>query len=122
MLELTKGVALHAFETRGDRHRSAGRIGLLAAALCASAAPAWAATFYVRTSGNDAQNGRNPATAFASIRRAASQAGGGDTVVVGPGRYAEGNITPVGNGRPGEVMRFLGDRDGRAPGGPGTEG
>ena len=70
MLELTKGVALHAFETRGDRHRSAGRIGLLAAALCASAAPAWAATFYVRTSGNDAQNGRNPATAFASIRRA----------------------------------------------------
>ena len=118
MLELTKGVALHAFETRGDRHRSAGRIGLLAAALCASAAPAWAATFYVRTSGNDAQNGRNPATAFASIRRAASQAGGGDTVVVGPGRYAEGNITPVGNGRPGEVMRFLADRDGSATGDP----
>ena len=118
MLELTKGVALHAFETRGDRHRSAGRIGLLAAALCASAAPAWAATFYVRSSGNDAQNGRNPATAFASIRRAASQAGGGDTVVVGPGRYAEGNITPVGNGRPGEVMRFLADRVGSATGDP----
>src|SRR5436309_4567155 len=118
MLELTKGVALHAFETRGDRHRSAGRIGLLALALCSGTAPSWAATFYVRTSGNDAQSGRSAATAFATIRRGASQAGGGDTVVVGPGRYAEGSITPVGNGRSGEVMRFLADRDGSATGDP----
>ena len=91
MLELIKGVTLHALGTCDDRRRSAGRIGLLAAALCASAVPTWAATFYVRTGGNDAQNGRSAATAFASIRRAASLAGGGDTVVVGPGRTSVGS-------------------------------
>ena len=118
MRELIQTIMLQTLATGGAHRRRAGRIGLLAVALCSGTAPGWAATFYVRTSGNDAQNGRSAATAFASIRRAASLAGGGDTVVVGPGRYAEGSITPVGNGRPGEVMRFLADRDGSATGDP----
>jgi len=116
MGKLTHTVMYQAVATGAGRPRPAGRIGVLAVALCVSAAPSWAATFYVRAGGNDAQNGRSPATAFASIRRAASLAGGGDTVVVGPGRYTEGSLTPVGNGRPGEVMRFVADRDGSRTG------
>jgi parallel beta-helix repeat protein len=86
-----------------------------AAAFCA-AAPASAATFYVRAGGNNAQNGRSAATALASIKVAAERVGGGDTVIVGPGRYAEGNITPRGNGRRGEVVRFVADRSGQRTG------
>jgi len=118
MREFTHTVMQRAVRTGAGRRWSAGAIAVLALALWVSAAPVWAATFYVRSSGNDAQNGRSPKTAFATIRRGASVAGGKDTVVVGPGRYAEGSITPVGNGRPGEVMRFLADRDGSATGDP----
>lgn len=88
----------------------------LAAALAAGAAPTDAATFYVRAGGNDAQDGRSPATALATITRAAQRVGGGDTVIVGPGLYAEGDIIPRGNGRRRELVRFVADRSGRRTG------
>ena len=39
-------------------------------------------------------------------------------MVVGPGRYPEGNITPLGNGRRSELVRFVADRDGSQTGDP----
>lgn len=91
---------------------------LAVAALHGAAVPAGAATFYVRAGGNNAQNGRTPATALASIRAAADRVGGGDTVVVGPGRYVEGNITPRGSGNRAEFVRFVADRGGQRTGDP----
>jgi hypothetical protein len=80
--------------------------------------PVDAATYYVRTSGSDSNDGRGPSTAFKTITRAAADARGGDTVIVGPGIYREGDIKPDGNGRRGEVVRFVGDRDGVTTGDP----
>jgi parallel beta-helix repeat protein len=89
---------------------------MLGTGVLLGAGAANAATFYVRAGGNDAQNGRSPATALATIDAAADRVGGGDSVVVGPGVYPEGNITPRGNGRRGELVRFLGDRSGQRTG------
>jgi parallel beta-helix repeat protein len=100
----------------GSRGRRRLRATLVLGCLLALATPAAAATFYVRASGNDAQNGRSPATAVQNISAAALRAGGGDTVVVGPGRYAEGEIKPAGSGRRGEVVRFYADRSGQQTG------
>jgi len=93
-----------------------GAATLAVAALMGAAASAPAATFYVRAGGNDAQDGRSPDTALATITRAADRVGGGDTVVVGPGVYADGDITPRGSGRRGEIVRFVADRSGRRTG------
>lgn len=82
------------------------------AALVLAPAVARGGTFYVSPSGNDAQDGRSPATALATIGRAAARIGGGDTVVVAPGTYREGNLIPRGNGRRKEVVQFVADRDG----------
>jgi parallel beta-helix repeat protein len=95
--------------------RLACLVGTIAVLL---AEPAAGVTFYVRASGDDGRDGRSPAAAFATIQRGASKAGGGDTVVVGPGTYREGNVTPVGNGRRRELMRFIADRDGSMTGDP----
>jgi hypothetical protein len=50
------------------------------------------ATYYVKTSGNDASNGLTPATAWATIGKvfaASSVVTGGDTVYIAPGAYRE---------------------------------
>src|SRR6185369_16625989 len=91
---------------------------LAVAGLLAVATSASPATFYVRAGGNDAQNGRSSSTALATVAAAADRVGGGDTVFVGPGRYAEGNITPRGNGRKKELVRFIADRSGQQTGDP----
>lgn len=85
------------------------------------AGPASAATFYVRTTGRDTNDGLTPATAFATIGRAAAAAVGrtGHTIYVGAGQYAEGNINPGGSGRPGKPLQFVADIDGSATGDPG---
>ncbi len=67
----------------------------LAAAALLAASVAHATTLYVRTSGNDGNDGLTPATALHGIRVAArllSDSGG--QVVVGPGTYREGDISP----------------------------
>lgn len=72
-----------------------------------------ATTYYVRTSGNDAANGLTPATAFATIRRAAdSILNPGDRVVVGPGTYAEGDLRPANNGIVNRPVVFFADTSG----------
>ncbi len=55
------------------------------------------ATYYVRTSGSDANDGVSPATAWATISHAASQVAPGDEVHVGGGTYSEAvDITTTG--------------------------
>lgn len=44
-------------------------------------------TLYVRASGNDGNTGEAPESALRSIRTAVLRARGGDTIIVGPGRY-----------------------------------
>lgn len=94
----------------GGRIRRVARV--VGALAVLSTVPAGGVTFYVRAGGDDARDGRSPASAFATIQRGAAKAGGGDMVVVGPGIYREGNIIPVGNGRRRELVHFVADRDG----------
>jgi len=85
--------------------------------ILASALAANAATFYVRSSGNDANSGTSPQRAFASITTAARYAvSPGDVVIVGPGHYQEGNITPGGSGAPALPIVLMGDSDGTSTG------
>ncbi len=51
--------------------------------------PPPATTFYVRAGGNDAADGLSAATAFKTIGKGIVLLGPGDTLVVGPGVYAE---------------------------------
>jgi len=75
--------------------------------------PAAATDFFVRVAGSDDGDGLTPATAFASIRRAAAAIRNpGDRVIVGPGTYVEGDITPAWNGISGRPIEFVADRSG----------
>lgn len=88
---------------------------LVAIAFAANAATA--ADFYVRPGGDDALDGRTPATAFASIRHAASQIlNPGDRVIVAPGTYHEGDIGPARNGIETRPVEFLADTSGSLTG------
>ena len=82
------------------------------------ATPAGASDFYVRTTGSNGNLGVSPETAFATIHRAAENARGGDSVIVGPGRHAEGDIKPDGSGRRDELVHFLADPTGALTGEP----
>ncbi len=75
---------------------------------------AWAATYYVRASGRDDADGLTPATALRSIAAAAAKINNpGDEVVIGPGTYAEGNLSSPRNGILGRPIAFRGDPTGR---------
>src|SRR5512135_516058 len=83
----------------------------------AGARPCAATTFFVRTSGSDANDGLTPATAFASIRQAGRFVlNPGDRVVVGAGDYHEGNIEPRRGGSDGESVAFVADTTGTLTG------
>jgi parallel beta-helix repeat protein len=70
---------------------------------------------FVRMSGNNRNHGREPGDAMRSIKAAARLAKAGVTVVVGPGRYVEGDIfVQQGSGR----MSFLADPHGSLTGDP----
>jgi len=85
----------------------------------ALAAPAHAATYYVRAAGSDAHDGQSPQTALASIRLAAGMLRGpGDRLVVGPGTYREGNIEPRASGTPDAPIVLLADTTGALTGEP----
>ncbi len=80
--------------------------------------PAHARTVYVRQSGDDARDGSSPAAAVRTIVKGASLAAAGDTVLVGPGIYLEGDIRlPTVFGR----VRFQADRRGTAVGDPAAD-
>jgi len=65
--------------------------------------------FFVRQGGNDNNDGLDPRRALASIQEGARRSRAGATVVVGPGRYAEGDIHPVQNAGP---VTFFADATG----------
>jgi len=98
------------------------RSSLALVALCgvlASVSTARAATFYVRTNGNDSNDGRSPATAFATVEQAGrSLLNAGDRIVVAPGTYAVANIVPIRNGSAGRPIVFHADRSGIETGDP----
>ena len=69
-----------------------------------------ASTLFVRVGGSDQADGSSPTTAFATIGKAArSLVNPGDTVVVGPGVYPEGNVSPIRGGSAGRPITFLAD-------------
>ena len=70
------------------------------------------ATIYVRSSGDDANDGASAAHALHTITCAAAVAKAGARIVVGPGTYNEGNITPTAFAR----VSFVADRRGTAVG------
>lgn len=82
--------------------------GLIATLALVAAPRAEARTLYVRQSGDDASSGSSPAAAVRTIRRAAALALAGDSVLVGPGTYVEGDIKPTAFGH----VRFVADRRG----------
>ncbi len=66
----------------------------LALFLCAGML-AHAATWYVRTTGSDANNGTSAGTAFATIQKAINEAANGDVIDVGAGTFAPTTTTTV---------------------------
>lgn len=75
-------------------------------------------TYYVRTStGNDANNGTSPATAYKTINKAASVATAGSTIYIGSGDYRE-KVTPTNPGTSGNPIVYQGDVDGSHTGDP----
>lgn len=97
--------------TREVNSRSARRIlrPLVAALLAALVAvPALAATYYVKPSGNDANNGTSSATAWRTIGKANSTMVAGDVVRIDPGTYADA-ISPANNGTSTARITYMGN-------------
>lgn len=80
---------------------------------------ALAATYYVRTSGNDANNGLSAAAAFKTVTKGLATAQAGDTVYVGAGTYSA-KLTPPRSGTATDPIRISGDTDGSRTGDAGT--
>ncbi len=78
-----------------------------------------AATYYVRTGGNDSASGLSSALAWKTIAKAAGVASAGDTVYVGAGTYNE-SITFTRSGTAGNPIRFIADTSGAQTGNAGT--
>ncbi len=68
------------------------------------------ATFYVRKSGNDANNGLSPAAAKLTYTAAYTAASSGDTIYIGAGVYREASLTVS------KALSILGDYDGAQTG------
>ncbi|MES2463037.1 MAG: right-handed parallel beta-helix repeat-containing protein [Armatimonadota bacterium] len=65
-------------------------IANLSAALCVTACgPIQAATIYVSGTGSDTNNGKTAASAFRTLKKAASLVEPGDTVLIGDGTYSD---------------------------------
>ena len=79
--------------------------------------PAAAVEYYVRSGGNDINDGMSPASAWRTVSRAADQVTAGDTVFVGGGTYSE-EIRPAASclGTADDPIRFVADSDGSRTG------
>ncbi|GIW39870.1 MAG: hypothetical protein KatS3mg076_0447 [Candidatus Binatia bacterium] len=75
-----------------------------------------ATVFYVAPGGNDDGDGLAPERAFRTIGRAATSANPGDTIVVAPGIYTEGNLEPRAFGHVSFLADFSGTMTGADPG------
>ncbi len=94
-------------------------IALVALAWCAVPVAADATAYFVRTSGNNANDGLTAATAFRTIQRAADVMVAGDTAYVGAGTYVEAVDTRRA-GTAASPIRFLADTSGVNTGDAGT--
>jgi len=74
-----------------------------------------AGVLYVRQSGGDGNNGRNPAQALRSLTRAAQRAGDRFVIVVGSGTYRETVSIDRAGAKP-QGLTFFADRQGRLTG------
>jgi len=93
----------------------------IAAALTVLGALAWAqpaggATYYVRTSGSDGNDGLSPAEALRTLSEAADRVGAGDTVYVGAGTYAEKVVIKDTDGTSAARISFMADSSGAKTG------
>ena len=75
------------------------------------AAPAGAATWYVRQSGNDSNSGTSPGQAFRTLQKAANVDTNSDVVVVGAGTYTE-SVTGLEDGAAGNLAYWFADVNG----------
>lgn len=76
-------------------------------------------TYYVRSGGSDFDDGRTPATAFASLQHAMTiLRSPGDTLIVGPGTYIEEDLQPAGNGSREQPIVIRADPTGTETGDP----
>ena len=73
---------------------------------------------FVRTSGNDSNNGLSSARAFGSIERALEAVSGNGLIVVGPGTYHERRLLIGVAGRPDGIVALLADEGGLLTGDP----
>lgn len=73
--------------------------------------------FYVRDRGNDTEDGLSPNAAFQTIERAIRDTIPGDHVIVGPGRYEEGPLSPT-SGTSSLPVLLQGDPSGNLTGDP----
>ncbi|MCW5755506.1 MAG: VCBS repeat-containing protein [Phycisphaeraceae bacterium] len=89
----------------------------LAVLVCSTSA--WGDIYYVRTSGNDSNDGRSAATAFRTLSKAGSVARAGDTVYVGAGNH-NGPISPARSGASGAAIVFAADTTGVMTGDAGS--
>ena len=91
------------------------RITFMCMAMLLAAQSALADVYYIRTNGNDSNDGRSAARAFASVSHFASIAGAGDVGYVGAGEYS-GTVKPENSGTASEPIRFVADRNGSMTG------
>lgn len=101
------------------RPRARFALAILSLHLLVGAYPAAATTYFVRSSGDDSQDGLTPETARATIATTAMLlADPGDRLVVGPGEYYESNIRPVADGTRDLPIVLHGDASGEFTGDP----
>lgn len=74
-------------------------------------------TLLVRTSGDDGNDGSDPASALRTISRAARLARSGYRILVGPGTYTESVVTPTSGGAP-QALQFVAHPSGTLTGDP----
>lgn len=91
------------------------RVILCVVLALAPGAAARGETYFVRVSGNDANDGRTPSSAFATLGAAVSVVSAGDTVYIGAGVHA-GGVTIIPGGTEADPIRFIGDIDGAQTG------
>ncbi|MCK6501415.1 MAG: DUF1565 domain-containing protein, partial [Nitrospira sp.] len=80
-----------------------------------------AATYFVRTNGNDQAAGTTKDTAFKSLTRAAQVFGHGDSIIIAPGLYRESLLLAERFGTPTSPLTLIGDESGErtsTPAGP----